>query len=115
MNDTDSVRLRYDAVDTEEVRALADDLVDGRYDGLMTLCDPVNSKDKGLDVSVYSCPRCGTAPVLDVRWFRPFPDPGRTATEQWLDSAAGVQVVSRLKVSTEVPAHISRIAGRKAA
>jgi hypothetical protein len=107
--------LRYEAVDADEVRALANDLVNGDYEPLTTLSDAVKSKDKGLDVKVYSCPKCRKAHALDVRWYRPNPDPDQTATEQLLDSAAGVRVVSRLKVSEEVPAHISQIAGRKAA
>ncbi len=115
MTDAVAARLRYDAVDAEDVRALARDLVEGEYNGLITLSDPVKLKDKGLDVKVFSCPTCKESHALDVRWFRPTPDPDQTPTEQMLDSAAGVQVVSRLKVPEEVPAHISTIASRKAA
>ncbi len=115
MSDAEAVRLRYDAVDVEEVQALASDLVEGEYEGLITLSDPVKPKDKGLDVKVFSCPKCKEAHVLDVRWFQPSSDPEQTPTEQLLYSAAGVQVVSHLKVSEEVPAHISQVAGPKAA
>lgn len=115
MSDAETARLHYDVVDAKEVRALATDLVAGEYAGLLALSDSVKPREKGLDVKVFSCPKCKVAHVLDVRWFRTAPDPERTATEQLLDSTAGIQVVSHLKVTEEIPAHISTVANRKAA
>jgi hypothetical protein len=115
MDESSSLRLKYDAVDTDQVRNLAADLVASQYEHLLEMDQPVEGKDKGLDISVYGCPGCGTAHVMDVRWYRATPDTEHSEVEQMLESAAGTQVVSRLKVPAEIHTHIARLADRAAA
>jgi len=115
MDDASTLRLRYDGTDTEQVRGLAADLVDGIYEPLLSLDEPVKAKARGLSISVFGCPCCDAPRVMDIRWYRSEPDEQHSETERMLESAAGTQVVTQLKVPAVVQQHIQQMENRKAA
>lgn len=115
MLDNTTLRLACDVSSTDDARKLAQELVDGDYHALMQLNRPLGEKAKGLEVCVYACDRCGHQHVMDVKWYRTHPDPGQTEVERMLESAAGLSVVSKLKIPCEVKTHIEALEQRRAA
>lgn len=115
MQDSTTLRLHYQPESLEQVQQLAADVVAERYDALLQLDQPVEPDDRGLEVSVFACDRCRARSVMNLRWYRATPDPNRTATEQLLESAAGIGVVSSLEVPRDVQTHVAELADRRAA
>lgn len=115
MQDAATLRLKYQPESLEQVRQLATELVAEQYESLLQLDEPVEPDAKGLEVSVFACEGCGARHVMDLRWYREKPDADRTETEQLLESAAGIGVVSGLKIPCEVQEHLASLAERRAA
>jgi hypothetical protein len=107
MNDEAKIRLRYQPSSNEEVQKLAVDLVSSRYDTLFDLNQPVEPKQKGLELSAYSCEKCNERHVLNAIWYRSTPDPEKSEVEQMLESGTGMKLVTGLIIPKEVQSHIA--------
>jgi hypothetical protein len=115
MQDETTIRLKYDPPSTEDARTLASDLVAGEYKPLLTIDQPLEPKEKGLELSVYGCEgNCGHH-VLDAIWHRTTPDPTKDEVERMLESRTGTKLVSGLKIPAEIQTHVVNLAKKKAA
>lgn len=109
MSNETQVRLRYDPQSTAEAQDLAASLVSKRYTPLYDLRETISPKEKGLQLSVYSCDKCDVNPVLDAFWFRPRPDPNKMEIEKMLESGTGTRLVRHLIVAPEVRTYIEHL------
>lgn len=110
MNNETQIRLKYDPPSTAEAQNLATGLVTEQYIALYDLQETIGPKEKGLQLSVYSCDKCDANPVLDATWYRPTPDPNKKEVEQMLESGTGTRLFRHLIVTPDVRTYIEHLA-----
>ena len=109
MEDEATVRVRYEPESTAEARTFALDLIEGRYDSLLSLNTLLAETEKGLELSAFTCDGCDTRHVLNATWHRATPDPEASEVEQMLESGTGRRLVMGLLVPDEVRQHIVQL------
>lgn len=117
MDDEVQVRVKYEPASTQQAATIAGEWVAEDYRSLVSIEGPIakNAKSKGVELTVFSCPRCNADNVLNATWHRSTADPERDDVWTMIESASGTLLVDALKVTPAVKDHVQQLAERKAA